>query len=187
MKRTIISAVLILVAVTLIVSVSHGAREEITLTTIVPDQHILRVQKGIVSETNYRTSVFPDTSIPAKSLIIDEGNIGLGTTAPKTKTGESGFLDAKDVWVRDANDGDGAWASAGGGGLFDQGYVAQGGYTTPVSFAVSFSGINSVSITGKKAQGVAMRATVSTPTTSGFTIYDPDQQVDGYYWQAWGD
>ncbi len=46
--------------------------------------------------------------------INTSGNVGIGTTTPQTKAGQSGFLDAQDVWLRDA----GAWASTGGGGGF---------------------------------------------------------------------
>ena len=91
MKRLSVSALLILIVIMLTASVSYGAREEIVLRTIVPDQHILRVQKGIVSETNYKPSIFPNTSIPAKSLII-EGNVGIGTTAPNAKLEVAGDI-----------------------------------------------------------------------------------------------
>jgi hypothetical protein len=58
------------------------SREEIKLTTIIPDQHTLRVRKGIVSTGRYRQADFPDSSIPSQSLIIDEGNVGIGIIAP---------------------------------------------------------------------------------------------------------
>jgi hypothetical protein len=117
MKRFIISVLLALVAMAVLIPEVYAApREEIKLTTIIPDQHVLRVRKGIISTTHYRQADFADNLIPDKSLIVDEGNIGIGTTLPHTKTGEVGFLDAKDVWLRDANGGSGAWASQSGGG-----------------------------------------------------------------------
>jgi len=146
MKRLVVSAVLVLVAATLIVSVSYGAREEIVLRTIIPDQHVLRVQKGIVSVTNYKPSVFPNDSIPEKSLII-EGNVGIGTTSSdvydnkQVKLDVNGYSAMKDVWLKDADGGVGKWASeAGGGDAYDGGesitlpnglIIKQGYYAAP--------------------------------------------------------
>ena len=93
MRRLIVLALLVLVAVVVWVSVVPvQAREEIKLTTIVPDQQVVRIKKGIVSEANYKSAVFPDTSILAKSLIIDEGSVGIGTTNPQGKLDVNGSI-----------------------------------------------------------------------------------------------
>jgi len=62
--------------------VSYGAREEITLTTIIPDQGVLMVNKGVVGY-NYRRACAqdPDNYIQNNDLLV-EGNVGIGTTAP---------------------------------------------------------------------------------------------------------
>jgi hypothetical protein len=63
-------------------SLGHAQpREEIRLTTIIPDQQVLRVKKGIISTTNYRQATFPDSNVQANSLLV-EGNVGIGTTNP---------------------------------------------------------------------------------------------------------
>jgi len=76
------------------------------------------VNKGVVGY-NYRRACAqdPDNYVKNNDLLI-EGNVGIGTTNPEVKTGQSGFLDVKDVWVRDADGGNGAWASEGGEGAF---------------------------------------------------------------------
>ncbi len=48
----------------------------------------------------------------ANGLIVANGNVGIGTLTPNTTKGTSGYLDAKDVYLRDA----GKWASEVGGG-----------------------------------------------------------------------
>jgi hypothetical protein len=84
MKRSAI--VMLLAAMVMSVSVAYAQpREEIKLTTIIPDQHTLRVRKGIVSTGHYRQADFPDSEIQDKALIIDEGNLGIGTTNPQAK------------------------------------------------------------------------------------------------------
>ena len=85
MKRIVVLALLVLGAVAIPVSTVHGqAKEEIKLTTIIPDQQVLRVKKGYIGEANYDPNIFPDTSIQAKSLLV-EGNVGIGTTTPGSK------------------------------------------------------------------------------------------------------
>jgi hypothetical protein len=83
MKRPALSALLVLTVMVVSISVAYAApMEEIKLTTIIPDQHTLRVRKGIVSTGRYRQADFPDSSIKSQSLIIDEGNVGIGTINP---------------------------------------------------------------------------------------------------------
>jgi len=53
-----------------------------------------------------------------RMIILENGNVGIGTTNPQTKAGESGLLDVQDVWLRDANGGSGAWASESGGAAY---------------------------------------------------------------------
>jgi hypothetical protein len=86
MNRLLVSSFLILVAIAASTPTVYAqSREEIKLTTIIPDQHTLRVRKGIVSTGRYRQADFPDSSIPSQSLIIDEGNVGIGTINPSTR------------------------------------------------------------------------------------------------------
>lgn len=47
--------------------------------------------------------------------IDNAGNVSIGTAGSHTKAGQNGFLDVQDAWLRDANGGSGAWASALGG------------------------------------------------------------------------
>jgi hypothetical protein len=83
MKRLVVPFTLILAAIAASTpEVYAQPREEIRLTTIIPDQQVLRVKKGIISTAKYRQADFPDGNIPANSLIIAEGNIGIGTTLP---------------------------------------------------------------------------------------------------------
>jgi hypothetical protein len=92
-----------LLVLTLLVSVAMSApaptacaepREEIRLTTIIPDQHVLRVRKGIISTARYRQADFPDGNIQDKALIIDEGNVGIGTTAPTERLTVAGTIES---------------------------------------------------------------------------------------------
>ena len=61
----------------LIVTSAIGMAEEIRLTTIVPNQTVLRVQNGAVGNTYSQ----PATVVPASSLIV-EGYVGIGTVTP---------------------------------------------------------------------------------------------------------
>ena len=85
MKKSAVPLLLILIVAAISIPKVYALpREEIKLTTIIPDQQVLRVKKGIISTTNYRQANFPDSSIPANSLIV-EGNVGIGTVDPKAK------------------------------------------------------------------------------------------------------
>ena len=82
MKRRAVLVLLVLAAVTVCVSVVYGqSKEEITLTTIVPDQTTLLVKKGAVGNNYYRTN---PASIQNSDLYV-EGNVGIGTTMPGAK------------------------------------------------------------------------------------------------------
>ena len=97
MKRSIVSALIVLVAVTTIVSVAYAVpREEIVLTTIIPDQTVLIVKKGVVGNTYRRAITRNPDAYPNNDLYV-EGNVGIGTAEPEVKSGQSDFLDANDV------------------------------------------------------------------------------------------
>jgi len=48
------------------------------------------------------------------ALQIPNGSVGIGTATPNSV--KQNIIDVKDAWIRDANGGAGAWASAAGGG-----------------------------------------------------------------------
>ncbi len=60
----------------------------------------------------FGTSV-TDAAQSARMTIDTVGNVGIGTTSPDSSKGTGGYLDAKDVYLRDT----GKWASEGGGGF----------------------------------------------------------------------
>lgn len=78
MKRLILLLILLSIAVTAPISA-----EEIRLTTIVPDQTVLRAKKGVIGNTYY--TAISDVSIPTNALLV-EGNVGIGTSTPSPTT-----------------------------------------------------------------------------------------------------
>jgi len=56
--------------------------------------------------------------IGERMRITSDGNVGIGTLDPEDSKGSGGYVDAQDVWLRDADGGSGAWASQVGGGAF---------------------------------------------------------------------
>ena len=81
MKRLILLIVLLSIAVTTSISA-----EEIRLTTIVPDQTVMKAKRGAIGETY---SAIADGSIPTSALLV-EGNVGIGTKIPAAKLEVSG-------------------------------------------------------------------------------------------------
>jgi len=85
MKRSVVLALLVLVAVAILISASGLAfAEEIKLSTIVPDQTVLRSKKGAIGNGYSSPVTYPDNSIQASSLIV-EGNVGIGKPIPQAK------------------------------------------------------------------------------------------------------
>ncbi len=60
------------------------------------------------------------------ALVIPIGNFSIGTSALKTKGSLGGFINAQDVWLRDAAGGAGAWASSLSGGAGGASNLGQG-------------------------------------------------------------
>jgi len=110
--------------------------EQITLTTYYPAPYGVYRQFTTTGNTNLATqegNVGIGTTEPESKLDVagtaqlrgvasgtglyvnSNGNVGIGTTGPETKATGIGYLDAKDVWLRDADGGNGGWASEGGG------------------------------------------------------------------------
>ena len=136
MKRFILSVALVLIAIVAMVSVAHGApREEITLTTIVPDQTVLIVKKGVVGYNYHRAAAANPDALPNSDLYV-EGNVGIGTTEPNNSKGSGGYIDVQDAWLRDAGSA-GAWASQIGGG-FDPSDVNAAGWGNDSEGSVAF-------------------------------------------------
>jgi hypothetical protein len=159
MKRLLTSILLsVSLAILVPVFVVHAQpREEIRLTTIIPDQQVLRVKKGIISTTNYRQADFPDGNIPASCLFV-EGNVGIGTTNPKVPAPNSqiGNLDVNDIYLRST----GKWMSQSG----SAGYGAQNTNGTQTSLASNNVWYQAVKIPSFPCDGkdVLINATVST-------------------------
>lgn len=86
MRRLILLLISLSIAVTTPVSA-----EEIKLTTIIPDQTILRTKKGALGNTYSNPGTVSDGSIPTSSLLV-EGNVGIGTTSPATKLEVNGVM-----------------------------------------------------------------------------------------------
>ena len=93
MRRLVVSALLVLIVVAVPMSVvslwdltPSVSAEEIRLSTIVPDQTIVRGKDGAIGN-NYRSKT--DADVPDGNLIV-EGNVGIGTTTPGAKLHISG-------------------------------------------------------------------------------------------------
>jgi hypothetical protein len=98
MKRSVVSALLVLTAIVMSASIVCAApREEIKLTTIIPDQQVLIVKKGVVG-TTYRKDCAKDPNNFVKdSDLYVEGNVGIGTTNPQAKLDVNGGVRASNV------------------------------------------------------------------------------------------
>jgi len=72
-------------------------------------------------------------------VVKNNGNVGIGTTEPEDSKGSGGYVDAQDVWLRDADGGNGAWASAGGGGFGNYGSVTTISTTVPTTQTNEFT------------------------------------------------
>ena len=70
--------VIFLVVVMLILATTLAFAEEIKLSTIVPDQQLVRGKDGAIG-TSYQSKT--DADVPDGNLIV-EGNVGIGTTNP---------------------------------------------------------------------------------------------------------
>ena len=120
MKRSVVLALLVLIAVIVCVSaVPVQAREEIKLTTIVPDQTVVLAKKGVVGTNYLATFLASPTTLSDNDLYV-QGKIGIGTTTPQTPAPNalSGNMDVNDIYLRSV----GGWVSAavGGGGITQQ-------------------------------------------------------------------
>lgn len=84
---------------------------------------IMAVQDGMAEATvptNLVFMTYGSTAGNFNQLVLhNDGNVGIGTMTPTTDAAHAvgGNLDVNDVWVRAADGGAGAWASAGGGGF----------------------------------------------------------------------
>ena len=73
-----LSLVVVAALVIILAPALSGIAEEITLTTIMPSQDVLKLKKGVVGNT-YKG--IPSNNITDDELYI-EGKVGIGTTAP---------------------------------------------------------------------------------------------------------
>jgi hypothetical protein len=165
MKILLAVALLVLVAMSASMpTVCAEPREEIKLTTIIPDQQVLRVKKGIISTANYRQATFPDGSIPANSLIVAEGDVGIGTTAPRTPApnGLIGNLDTNDIWLRST----GTWLSSSSASHLRRrmGSAAIKGLQSVAGSVISYTGVPSIS------QGVEIFAILASASNASSII-----------------
>jgi hypothetical protein len=206
MNRFLASVFLALISMSISASaVCAEPREEIRLTTIIPDQQVLRVKKGIISETNYRQSTFPDGNIPAKSLII-EGDVGIGTTSPTQKlevNGNTKISGNLEVTGSITNNGIGMVPSNYGGEqsvTFPNGLILKMGITgnlpngqiTEITYTTPFpNGVKSVSVinTGLSADSYVNLAARPKPGYAKYklSIWNGwEGRTDPAYWQVWG-
>jgi len=84
------------------------ADETLTITTYYPSPYGSYSQltaDQIAIGSTYRNPTYAD------GTLYVSGNVGIGTTSPNSSKGTGGYLDAKDVYLRDA----GKWASVAGG------------------------------------------------------------------------
>ena len=146
--------ILFLLAAILILFVGLSFAEEIRLSTIVPDQTVLRSKKGAIGNTYCMPASVPTsllTDPPASDVdLLVEGNVGIGTMSPHLPapgpggTPATGNLDVNDVYLRSAS----KWASEGGGPWATNGNdiynINTGnvgiGITTPISYKLQVNG-----------------------------------------------
>lgn len=91
MKKLVVLALL---ALTAAASAPVVYAEEIKLTTIVPDQSTLRSKRGVIGEAYIdpaNPAYVSDASIPTSGFLV-EGNVGVGTAAPKSRLDVEGGL-----------------------------------------------------------------------------------------------
>jgi len=95
----------------------------------------------------------------------DDGNVGIGTTNPTTDANPSGHaignLDVGDVWLRDANGGNGAWASESGGG-----WVSNDDLVYSANAPTSWSDLNLSGYVGSNKALVFLRIRLAPGTPS---------------------
>jgi len=112
MKRSAVLTLLVLAAVVIWASVAYvQAREEIKLTTIVPDQTTALFKKGVVGTTYLNTYRANPDSIPDNVLYV-EGNVSVGTIAVPARLDVVG-----QVKITDGNQGAGKVLTSDASGL----------------------------------------------------------------------
>ena len=91
MKSLLILLILLSIAVATPVSA-----EEIKLTTIIPDQTILRTKRGAIGDNYSNPATIPDGSIPTSGLLVESKvGIGTGTTSLDTALDVNGAVSVR--------------------------------------------------------------------------------------------
>ena len=94
--------------------------EEIRLTTIVPDQTVLRAKKGAIGETYSNPATISNGSIPTSSLLVESNMVLAPTSEPSPPQPGMIYFNASDATMYYYRSAALGWAplSGGGGGAF---------------------------------------------------------------------
>ncbi|MDP2929613.1 MAG: hypothetical protein Q8O01_06110 [Candidatus Omnitrophota bacterium] len=159
MKRSAVLALLVLAVVVIWASVAYvQAREEIKLTTIIPDQTTALFKKGVIGATYLTTFASNPDLIPDSALFV-EGKVGIGTTTPQAKLDVNGSI-----------------AVGGQQGTSGQVLTSQGAGSTPIWSAPAGT-VNAVQVSSSTREGAPIAMTTMPGMTLTINTTAPNSRV----------